>query len=244
MTKELIYSKCSNNQKLKVLKTICNQLFQCIPESHIIISGIVKIHKGVMVSMKVGLTRTFRRLFIVSTPLSRPKCAMAFLTMKQRLKIFAVCFMLLSQFSSGAVAAPGALPGDQAPVFSLPALDGQKVQVDFVGKLTMLNFWAVRCPYCREEMPDLAAFAEAYRSRLVLYAIDIREPADRVQSYMSENRFILPVLLDKKGELSEKYAVEKIPTTLLIDARGNVVFRKTGVMSRFEMEMKIAGQQQ
>ena len=193
--------------------------------------------------MKTGLTRTFWRLFIISTPLSRSKCAMAFLTMKQRAKMFATCFLLLSLISSGVAAAtPGPLLGDQAPVFSLPALDGQRVQVDFVGKLTMLNFWAVRCPYCREEMSDLAAFAATYRSRLVVYAIDIREPADRVTRYMSENNFTLPVLLDNKGELSEKYAVEKIPTTLLIDEKGNVVFRKTGVMSRFEMEMKIAGQ--
>ena len=93
-------------------------------------------------------------------------------------------------------------------------------------------------------MPDLTAFESAYRSLLMVYAIDIREPADRVQRYMSENNFTLPVLLDNKGELAKMYAVETIPTTLLIDAKGNVVFRKTGVMSRFEMEMKIAGQLQ
>ena len=169
---------------------------------------------------------------------------MAFLTMKQRVKILATCFLLIFSCSNGATAAPGALLGDQAPVFNLPALDGQRVQVDFAGKLTVLNFWAVRCPYCREEMPDLAAFESAYRPRLMVYAVDIREPADRVQRYMSENNFTLPVLLDNKGELAKLYAVDTIPTTLLIDAKGNVVFRKTGVMSRFEMEMKIAGQLQ
>ncbi|HWR38711.1 MAG TPA: TlpA disulfide reductase family protein [Patescibacteria group bacterium] len=137
--------------------------------------------------------------------------------------------------------APEELAAVPAQEFSLPAINGQTVTVSYAGKLTVLNFWAVRCSYCREEMPEINNFASAYRARLQFYAIDLKEPADKVTGYLQENKFSLPVLLDGSGELGKQFAVKTIPTTIVIDSQGNIVFRKAGVMTQAELEGVVAG---
>lgn len=157
-----------------------------------------------------------------------------------RRHVIALLYLVLS-FCISAVAFAGGTPDDSAPEFNLPSLDAQMVRVDWSGKMTMLTFGALWCPNCREELPDLAAFAAAHQPRLTFYFIDIREPGDRVMRYMSENDLKMPVLLDKNGKLSGVYMIERIPTTLLVNTKGKVVFRKTGVMSRFALEKEIVG---
>ena len=159
-------------------------------------------------------------------------------------KTLLACLLLgvLCYGGDPAAAAPAAAPVEQAQTFSLSALNGQPVQVDWGSKLTVLTFGALWCPTCRNELPELDAFAAANASRLIFYMVDIREPAEKVSRYLEEKQYSLPTLLDETGEVSRQYAIETIPTTVIIDSHGRIVYRKKGAVTQAELEKTVADQ--
>jgi thiol-disulfide isomerase/thioredoxin len=85
----------------------------------------------------------------------------------------------------------------------------------------MLNFWATWCPPCRAEMPYLQQIHNEWTDRgLVLLAIDLGESSATVKSYLQSNNLSLPVLLDTRQEVGQKYNIRNIPTTFFIDKDG------------------------
>jgi thiol-disulfide isomerase/thioredoxin len=92
---------------------------------------------------------------------------------------------------------------------------------DFAGRAVLLNFWASWCEPCRAEMPALQALAAQHgESRLLVLAINFKEPASRALRFAETTGLTLPVLLDADGRLAASHQVRVFPTTLLLDARG------------------------
>ena len=58
--------------------------------------------------------------------------------------------------------------------------------------------------------------------------IDVGEPAETVQHFITEHGYNLPVLLDVKGKISEKYHVFGHPVKFLIDSKGTLIFTAMG----------------
>ncbi len=121
----------------------------------------------------------------------------------------------------------GVTPGKSAPRFALDGLDGPKVAAPVAGKVTVLNFWATWCPPCREELPELDRFARDNPS-IAFYAVDIEEPAAKVQAFVKQNGYTFPVLLDVSGGVAQIYRISAVPTTVVIDKAGVVKFRVSG----------------
>lgn len=128
-----------------------------------------------------------------------------------------------------------------APGFTLDRLGGGKVTVtpSQDGKLYVLNFWATWCHPCREELPDINAFAEKYGQQLQFYGINLDEPEGSVQEFMQKNKLTFPVLLDKGSQVGRHYLVRAIPTTYIVDKKGNVRFHKVGMTSLAELEKAV-----
>ena len=112
--------------------------------------------------------------------------------------------------------------GKQAPDFQLPNLEGQPISLsDFRGKPVLVNFWAVRCPPCRFEMPFIQAiFEESSDTELVVLAVDIGEAPSTVKDFIQSGNFSFPVLLDTSQDVALEYNIRAIPTTFLIDKDG------------------------
>lgn len=149
--------------------------------------------------------------------------------------MFAVICLLLFGSLCGA-AEEGVAVGNSMPKFTLNALDGQPVLVAPSGKVTIINFWAIRCQPCRDEMPDLNRFYQKYGDQVVFYVVNLREPAEVVNNFMYKNGYSIPTLLDSTGEIGYLYAVHYIPTTVITDRNGIIRFRKTGGMAVEELE--------
>jgi peroxiredoxin len=118
--------------------------------------------------------------------------------------------------------------GDQAPEFSLPALDGKAISLSsYRGKVVMVHFWATWCPPCIEELPTLERLYRAYFGKdLEILAVSVDEGgAGAVEQFMRKNRFALPVLLNPDQSVSRQYGTFKFPETYLVDREG-IVRRK------------------
>ena len=89
---------------------------------------------------------------------------------------------------------------------------------------------------CQAEIPDLAAFYAAHREAVDFYAVNLQEEAPAVQKFLTERQAELPVVLDAKGKASTLYGVRAIPTTVVVNAEGTVIYRKTGGVTKAELE--------
>lgn len=118
----------------------------------------------------------------------------------------------------------------EAPAFTLPGVDGESISLDsFEGKTVLLNFWATWCPPCRAEMPSMQRmYDELEDEGVVLVAVNLQEPENTVKSFLEENGYTFPVLLDITGGVGALYGARSIPQTYLIDTEGYAVASVTG----------------
>jgi thiol-disulfide isomerase/thioredoxin len=137
----------------------------------------------------------------------------------------------------------GARVGDIAPTFALNGLDDKKVTVGGPGKLYVMNFWASWCPPCRAEFPELVRFFQKYQGKVSFYSINLQESKEKVDGFLKQNGYKLPVLLDQTGSVAQTFRVAAIPTTIVVDDKGIIRYRQSGAITLVELETIIKGLQ-
>lgn len=125
--------------------------------------------------------------------------------------------------------------------FKLKDLNGKEVSLsDYKGKKVFLNFWASWCPPCKAEMPDIEKlYMETKDSDLVILAVNVGEVKSKVSSFLNDNKYSFPVLLDSDQKITNQYNISGIPTSFFIDEEGNIVSSISGGMSLAEMKSYI-----
>jgi thiol-disulfide isomerase/thioredoxin len=119
-----------------------------------------------------------------------------------------------------------------APEFTLEDIDAKKFSLkDYRGKVILLNFWATWCPPCRREMPSMERLNQHFKGKdFVVLAVNQMEDGDQVFTYTGglEVDPTFTILFDKDSAVSRAYGVQGLPTTYLIDKKGNIRFRAIG----------------
>jgi cytochrome c biogenesis protein CcmG/thiol:disulfide interchange protein DsbE len=131
----------------------------------------------------------------------------------------------------------------KAPNFSLKSADGKTIELaKLKGKVVLLNFWATWCGPCRKEMPD---FVEAYKrlkpSGLEIIGVSLDEQGwDVVRPFLKQYGINFPVVVGD-GTVANAYGgIEFLPTSFLIDRNGFIVDKHVGMLSKEQLERKIA----
>ncbi|MGB4610123.1 MAG: redoxin domain-containing protein [Saccharofermentanales bacterium] len=100
------------------------------------------------------------------------------------------------------------------------------------GNLTLVNVWATWCPPCRAELPDLGKLARDFAGQKVQFlgiATDVfeddQEILDVANSLLSDSAVEYPnIKINKQiNEIMLQNQIQSIPTTILFDAKGNLI---------------------
>lgn len=110
---------------------------------------------------------------------------------------------------------------------------------DYKGKTVFLNFWATWCGPCKSEMPDIQALYEEYSKGEEVIILGIAAPnlgqemsAEGIATFLEENGYTYPVLMDETGEQFSVYGVSAFPTTYMIRPDGNIEGYVQGAISK------------
>lgn len=107
------------------------------------------------------------------------------------------------------------------------------------GKVVIFHFWAGSCNTCKEEMPVIDRILRTYgRKGLEVTAVNVGQDRKTVHAFVNELKLTMPVYLDEKRKISERYEVAGIPRTFIIDRKGVLRYKISGPVTE-EMLKKL-----
>lgn len=153
----------------------------------------------------------------------------------QRLRRSLAAMALMLAFGPGAIAA---MPTTSvvAPDFVLKSQSGQNIRLkELRGQVVLVNFWATWCGPCRQELPQLDRLQDRYRQAgLRLLAVSVDDDPRKVEAMRQQLGLKLTVLFDKDKQVADRYDVDAMPATLLIDRDGRVRYVHRGYRAGYE----------
>ncbi|HOA72430.1 MAG TPA: TlpA disulfide reductase family protein [Phycisphaerae bacterium] len=135
------------------------------------------------------------------------------------------------------------LVGKPAVAFTGKYLDGKEASLaDFKGRVLLLDFWSLRCGPCIMSMPTLQYVADKYADKPVsIVGVNLDGPsaAADVTQLLESRKITFKHLIATKPRLAEKYFVEGIPCTVLIDDKGIIQSVHLGMVNQRDLSYKI-----
>ncbi len=124
---------------------------------------------------------------------------------------------------------------DPAPDFTVYNNEGNTVKLsDMKGTPVVLNFWASWCPPCKAEMPEFDEICKEYDGKVVFMMVNLtdgmQETQESAQAFIDSMGYSFPVYFDKDSDAAYKYGIQSIPTTIFINANGDLVAGATGAI--------------
>ncbi|MFC4873035.1 TlpA family protein disulfide reductase [Negadavirga shengliensis] len=102
------------------------------------------------------------------------------------------------------------------------------------GKTVFINLWATWCPPCRAEMPHISELYKKVQDveNLEFLMIALDDDFGKSKKYIAQKGYTFPVVHAAYG-LNESLRSQAIPTTLVVNPEGEIVFYQEG-MSNFD----------
>lgn len=139
-----------------------------------------------------------------------------------------------------AATATGTEIGAVMPEYSAMWLDGSKF--DLVSKrksVVLLNLWATWCGPCRYEIPELQSLHAKYQPKgFEVIGVSVDEGGvEAVQQFVDEQKMTYPVALDPEGKLAGILQTSVLPTSVLLDRNGRIVWKQYGLIQPEDKEL-------
>lgn len=125
-----------------------------------------------------------------------------------------------------------------APDFGLPTIKQKSLKLsDLKGDVVMINFWASWCGPCREEMPLIEDLYKKYKKLgFTVYGVNVDANPKDAQELLKATNVSFPVGYDTKNKVSELYKVDSMPSTVMVDRKGNMRFLHRGYKPGYEQD--------
>ncbi|NMC00390.1 MAG: TlpA family protein disulfide reductase [Thermoanaerobaculaceae bacterium] len=102
---------------------------------------------------------------------------------------------------------------------------------DLKGKIAVIHFFAGWCPPCRKEFPEFIQWAKANSKRddLFIVPISLDKNKSDADKFFSQYEQEIKCYFDK-GAAASSFNINGIPTTIILDKSGNIVFKREGAV--------------
>jgi thiol-disulfide isomerase/thioredoxin len=117
----------------------------------------------------------------------------------------------------------------------LPCLDeSSDVDLGQIKGPALVNVWGSWCEPCKQEMPIFVDFYTRHSQSVSLIGIDVEESdIEDGRAFVKQYGMKWPNLYDAQGTTRGTLGMG-VPITLFIDAQGEIVYRKIGVVATIE----------
>ena len=139
---------------------------------------------------------------------------------------------------------------------TMETMSGKKVNlkkyIEEKGKITVVNFWATWCKPCKEELDNINAdyleeWKDDYDIEFIAVSMDNSRTKPKVQGVVDTKGWEYDILCNPDTSAYQSLGFNACPYTLLLDAKGNIVYKHNGYKPGDEEELeeeiaKAAGQ--
>ena len=142
-----------------------------------------------------------------------------------------------------AATATGTEVGALMPEYSAMWLDGSKFELETKrGNVVLLNLWATWCGPCRFEIPELQQIHNRYApKKFEVIGVSVDESGvESVRDFVKEHEMTYPIVLDAEGKLASVFQTSVLPTSVVLDRSGKIVWKKFGAIMPDDPELKKA----
>lgn len=136
--------------------------------------------------------------------------------------------------------AQAAEAGQPAPAFVLPTAKGETVALDkFRGKVVYVDFWASWCAPCRRSFPWMNEMQQKYGPRgFTVVAINVDKKRSDAERFLVQHPANFTIVYDDAGVTPAAYGVKGMPSSYLVDQRGNVTFVERGFLDEHKADLE------
>ncbi len=132
----------------------------------------------------------------------------------------------------------------QLPSVVIRDIDGKAVKTDTLsnnGKPFIIDFFATWCKPCNRELSAIADVYEEWQEEtgveVIAVSIDQAQNINKVKPLVNNHGWPYKVLLDPNSEFKRALGVQMIPYTIIVDGKGNIVYKHNGYTDGAEEEL-------
>ena len=122
--------------------------------------------------------------------------------------------------------------------FSFQDLNGKTLNFsDYKGKWVVVNYWAIFCPPCRVEIPDLIRFLDDNPKNVTVLGMDAgMDEVDVLKKFAEEQKINYPIIPTQNITMNAFGEIPGLPTTYIVSPSGELVDTHVGLLSYDQLD--------